>query len=120
MKVWDVVIIGGGHNGLACAAYLAKAGADVLVLEQEARSGGASVTDETWPGYKVSSAAYVASLMPQQIVDDLGFDETHEVVPQFWSNMVAKLQSTTMVCKSGVCFICLILFCLVVCGFNAL
>ena len=35
MKVWDVVIIGGGHNGLACAAYLAKAGADVLVLEQE-------------------------------------------------------------------------------------
>ena len=43
-KTWDAIIIGGGHNGLACAAYLAKAGADVLVLEQEAKEGGASVT----------------------------------------------------------------------------
>jgi len=88
MKVWDVVIIGGGHNGLACAAYLAKAGADVLVLEQEARSGGASVTDETWPGYKVSSAAYVASLMPQQIVDDLELKkfgyEVRVLDPDYW------------------------------------
>ncbi|MAI24468.1 MAG: amine oxidase [Spirochaeta sp.] len=70
-KTWDAIIIGGGHNGLACAAYLAKAGADVLVLEQEAKEGGASVTSETWPGYQVSSAAYVASLMPQQVVDEL-------------------------------------------------
>lgn len=88
MKVWDVVIIGGGHNGLACAAYLAKAGADVLVLEQEAKSGGASVTDETWPGYHISSAAYVASLMPQKVVDELELKkfgyEVRVLDPDYW------------------------------------
>ena len=61
MKTHDVVIIGGGHNGLACAGYLARAGMDVLVLERRGVVGGASVTDETWPGYQISSAAYVAS-----------------------------------------------------------
>ena len=67
----DVVIVGGGHNGLACAAYLAKAGLDVLVLERRDVLGGAAATEETWPGYRVSSAAYVVSLMPPQIVDEL-------------------------------------------------
>ena len=58
MSSWehDVVIVGGGHNGLACAAYLAKAGLDVLVLERRDILGGASATEETWPGYKISSA----------------------------------------------------------------
>ncbi len=67
----DVVIIGGGHNGLACAAYLAKAGLDVLVLEKRGVLGGAAATEEPWPGYKVSSAAYVVSLMPPRVVDEL-------------------------------------------------
>lgn len=67
----DVVIIGGGHNGLACAAYLAKAGLDVLVLERRDVLGGASATEEPWPGYRVSSAAYVVSLMPPRIVEEL-------------------------------------------------
>ncbi len=67
----DVVIIGGGHNGLACAAYLAKAGLDVLVLEKRGVVGGAAVTEEPWPGYRVSSAAYVVSLMPPQVVREL-------------------------------------------------
>ena len=69
---YDVAIVGGGHNGLACAAYLAKAGMDVVVLERRAVLGGAAVTEEPWPGYQVSSASYVVSLMPQRIVDELG------------------------------------------------
>ena len=67
----DVVIIGGGHNGLACAAYLAKAGLDVLVLEKRGVVGGAAATEEPWPGYRVSSASYVVSLMPPQLVREL-------------------------------------------------
>jgi len=67
----DVVIIGGGHNGLACAAYLAKAGLDVLVLEKRGIVGGAAATEEPWPGYRVSSASYVVSLMPPQVVREL-------------------------------------------------
>ena len=67
----DVVIIGGGHNGLACAAYLAKAGLDVLVLEKRDVLGGAAATEEPWPGYRVSSASYVISLMPPQVVREL-------------------------------------------------
>jgi phytoene dehydrogenase-like protein len=68
---YDVVVIGGGHNGLACAAYLSRAGLDVAVLERRSVLGGAAVTEEPWPGYKVSSASYVVSLMPQRIVDEL-------------------------------------------------
>jgi phytoene dehydrogenase-like protein len=67
----DVVIVGGGHNGLTCAAYLAKAGLDVVVLERREILGGAAATEETWPGYSVSSASYVVSLMPPRIVDEL-------------------------------------------------
>jgi phytoene dehydrogenase-like protein len=67
----DVVIVGGGHNGLACAAYLARAGLDVLVLERRGVLGGAAETEEPWPGYRVSSASYVVSLMPPRIVDEL-------------------------------------------------
>ena len=67
----DVVIIGGGHNGLACAGYLAKAGLDVLVLEKRDLVGGAAATEDPWPGYRVSSASYVVSLMPPQVVREL-------------------------------------------------
>ncbi len=67
----DVIIIGGGHNGLACAAYLARAGLDVLVLERRGVLGGAAVTEEPWPGYKISSASYVVSLLESKIVEEL-------------------------------------------------
>lgn len=67
----DVVIVGGGHNGLACAAYLAKAGLDVLVLERRSILGGAAATEEMWDGYRISSASYVVSLMPDRIVAEL-------------------------------------------------
>jgi phytoene dehydrogenase-like protein len=67
----DVIVVGGGHNGLACAAYMARAGLDVLVLERRGVLGGAAVTEEPWPGYKISSASYVVSLMPPEIVSEL-------------------------------------------------
>ncbi len=67
----DVIVIGGGHNGLTCAAYLAKAGMDVLVLERRQILGGAAATEDMWDGYRVSSASYVVSLMPDRIVREL-------------------------------------------------
>jgi phytoene dehydrogenase-like protein len=67
----DAVIVGGGHNGLVCAAYLARAGLDVLVLERRELVGGAAVTEEPWPGHRVSSAAYVVSLVPPRIEREL-------------------------------------------------
>lgn len=67
----DVVVIGGGHNGLACAAYLAKAGKDVLVLERRHVLGGAAVTEEVFPGFHFSVCSYVVSLLRPWIVRDL-------------------------------------------------
>ncbi len=69
--IYDAVIIGGGHNGLVTSAYLAAGGMKVLVLERRPYVGGASVTEEPWPGYKVSTAAYVLSLLRPEISRDL-------------------------------------------------
>ncbi len=68
---YDSVIIGGGHNGLVCAAYLAKAGRKVLVLERRHVLGGAAVTEELYPGFKYSVCSYVVSLLRPQIIRDL-------------------------------------------------
>lgn len=68
---YDCIIIGGGHNGLICSAYLARAGWKVLVLERRHLIGGACVTEDLWPGYKVSTAAYVVSLLLPEIERDL-------------------------------------------------
>jgi phytoene dehydrogenase-like protein len=69
------IVIGGGHNGLVCAAYLARAGVDVTVLERRERLGGACVSEPLWPGYRVSRAAYVLSLLRPCIVRDLELRE---------------------------------------------
>src|ERR1700758_2569515 len=71
MTAYDVIIVGAGHNGLVTAAYLARAGRRVLVLERRDVVGGACVTEEPWPGCKVSTAAYVNSLFRPEIVRDL-------------------------------------------------
>jgi phytoene dehydrogenase-like protein len=68
---YDAIIIGGGHNGLVTACYLARAGWKVLVLERRYLVGGACVTEEVFPGFKVSTAAYVNSLFRKEIVRDL-------------------------------------------------
>ena len=70
-KRYDCVVIGGGHNGLIAAAYLAKAGKSVCVLERRHVLGGCATTEELWPGYKVSTAAYVVSLLLPEIIRDL-------------------------------------------------
>lgn len=70
-RVFDAIIIGGGHNGLVAAAYLAKAGKRVLVLERRPLVGGCAVTEEVWPGYKVSTASYLTSLLQERIIRDL-------------------------------------------------
>jgi phytoene dehydrogenase-like protein len=70
-KSFDVVIIGGGHNGLVCAAYLARAGLKVKVLERRAVVGGAAVTEEFHPGFRNSVASYTVSLLNPKIIADL-------------------------------------------------
>ncbi|HEY5604901.1 MAG TPA: NAD(P)/FAD-dependent oxidoreductase [Thermoplasmata archaeon] len=71
MAAFDAVIIGGGHNGLVTAGYLAKAGARVIVLEKRGIVGGACVTEEPWPGFRINTFAYVCGLLRPQIVEDL-------------------------------------------------
>ena len=68
---YDLIIIGGGHNALVTAAYIARTGLKVCVLERREVLGGACVTEEIWPGFKVSTAAYVNSLLRPEIIRDL-------------------------------------------------
>src|ERR1041384_3885723 len=71
MAKYDCIVVGGGHNGLVTAAYLARAGRRVLVLERRELLGGCAVTEEIWPGYRVSTGAYLTSLMQERIVREL-------------------------------------------------
>ena len=68
---FDAVIVGGGHNGLVAAAYLARAGRRPLVLERRELLGGCAVTEEVWPGFRVSTGAYLVSLMQERVVREL-------------------------------------------------
>ena len=72
---FDAIIIGGGHNGLVTAAYLARARRRVIVLEARELVGGCAVTEEIWPGYRVSTGAYLSSLLQQKVVRDLELEK---------------------------------------------
>ncbi|MBM79946.1 MAG: amine oxidase [Planctomycetaceae bacterium] len=79
---FDAIIIGGGHNGLVCAGYLAKAGLRVVVLERRSFVGGATATEELFPGFRVSSCSYLCHILQAKIIDDFrlrdyGFEVYH-------------------------------------------
>src|SRR5687768_10960062 len=69
---YDAIVVGAGHNGLVAACYLAGAGLKVLVLERYHEVGGAAISEETIPGFRLSTGSYVLSLAPRQIFDELG------------------------------------------------
>ena len=71
MSDLDAIVIGAGHNGLTCAAYLAMAGFRVRVVERRGVVGGAAVTEEFYPGFRNSTAAYTVSLLQPKIIRDL-------------------------------------------------
>ena len=88
-KHYDVAILGGGHNGLVCAAYLARAGLQVIVLEKNPVVGGAAVTEEFHPGFRNSVASYAVSLLHPKVINDLqlaqhGLRIVERPVANFW------------------------------------
>jgi len=83
---WDAIVVGAGHNGLTCAAYLAKAGRRVLVLERRDVLGGATVSESPYPGFTFSSCSYVVSLLRPQIIRDLELPRHGlEILPLDWT-----------------------------------
>lgn len=80
---YDAIVIGGGHNGLVAACYLAGAGIKTLVLERYKAVGGAAISEETVPGFTFSTGSYVLSLAPREIFDELGaWSEGIELIPR--------------------------------------
>lgn len=71
---YDCIVVGGGHNGLTCAGYLARSGRSVLVLEAAERLGGAAATREFAPGFQVSACAHLLHLMPPALIRELDLE----------------------------------------------
>src|SRR2546428_4411801 len=102
MQTYDVVIIGGGHNGLTCAAYLGMAGLKVKVLERRRMVGGASVTEEFCPGLRNSVAAYTVSLLHPKVIADLRlFDHGLRIVERRAQNFLPTLDGDYLLTAEG-------------------
>jgi len=94
---FDAIIIGGGHNGLVTAAYLARAGRKTIVLERREMVGGCAVTEELWPGFRVSTASYLTSLLQERVIQDLE-------LPRFGYQVDAKDPAFFSPFPDGRCF----------------
>ena len=95
---YDAIIVGGGHNGLTAAGYLAKSGLKTVVLERRPVVGGAVVTEEIHPGYRISTVSYVVSLLRSEVIRDLelkrhGFE-------------MIRMDGTLAVCGDDCLFLC--------------
>src|SRR6266550_8911368 len=98
----DALIIGAGHNGLTCAAYLARAGLKVKVLERRSIVGGAAVTEEFHPGFRNSVAAYAVSLLNPKIINDLRlFDHGLKIVERRAQNFLPTLDGRYLLAAEG-------------------
>ena len=96
--LYDVAILGGGHNGLVCAAYLARGGARVIVVEKNDTVGGAAMTEEFHPGFRNSVAAYTVSLLNPKVIGDLelarhGLRIVERPVANFWPSKTPRSPS---------------------------
>ena len=102
MQAYDVVIIGAGHNGLTCAAYLGRAGLKVKVVERRPIVGGAAVTEEFHPGFRNSVAAYAVSLLNRKIITDLRlFDHGLKIVERRAQNFLPTLDGRYLLAAEG-------------------
>src|SRR6266853_4834943 len=102
MQTYDVVIIGAGHNGLTCAAYLGMAGLAVKVVERRAVVGGAAVTEEFCPGFRNSVAAYTVSLLNPKIIADLRlFEHGLKIVERRAQNFLPTLDGRYLLAAEG-------------------
>src|SRR6201984_2720378 len=102
MQTYDVVIIGGGHNGLTCAAYLGMAGLKGKVLERRSMVGGAAVTQEVCPGCRNSVAAYTVSLLNPKIIADLRlFEHGLKIVERRAQNFLPTLDGRYLLAAEG-------------------
>jgi phytoene dehydrogenase-like protein len=99
---YDVVVIGAGHNGLTCAAYLGRAGLRVKVLERRRVVGGAAVTEEFWPGFRNSVAAYTVSLLHPKVIADLDlFHHGLKIVERRAQNFLPTLDGSYLLTGVG-------------------
>ncbi|MBX9858337.1 MAG: NAD(P)/FAD-dependent oxidoreductase [Sphingomonas sp.] len=99
---WDAIIVGGGHNGLVCAWYLAKAGKRVLVLERRGIVGGAAVTEEFVPGFRNSTASYTVGLLDPAIMRDMALaGHGLRVVSRPYSNFLPTEDGRSLLMGGG-------------------
>src|SRR6266481_4008196 len=101
-KPYDALIVGGGHNGLVCACYLAAGGLRVCVVERRAVVGGAAVTEEFHPGFRNSTASYTVSLLNPKVIDDMRlYEHGLEVVLRKVDNFLPTIGADYLVSGRG-------------------